>query len=175
MPTLVATAGSASANSFATIAEGDTWCDARLNADAWNDETDDDQKARALIGATLELSSRNIWQGKRATTTQALSWPRFFAPNPDDPWGLYFDSSIVPQRVKNATMELALIYLAAGTTDLMLIDPNVAVVRKTIGPITTEWATFARARGLERFPSVMQWLWSMTVNTSGNVIQSIRG
>lgn len=175
MPTLVATSGSATANSFATIAECDTFCDARLNASAWTDETDDDQKARALIGATAELSARDWWDGKRATSTQALAWPRYFAKNPDDTWGLYFDSSIVPQRVKNATMELAFLLLESGTTDLSVLDPTIAVIEKTVGPLTTRYAEpYARAKGMSRFPSVMRYLGPL-VSSGGYTMPLVRG
>src|SRR5690348_768343 len=105
MPTIIATVGSATANSFVTVAECDAYCDGRSNADAWNNESDDDKKARALIDATRELSNKNWVGAGRVDATQALSWPRAFALNPDLAWTgyAYYGTTEVPKRVKDAT------------------------------------------------------------------------
>src|SRR5678810_157099 len=118
MPTVVATVGASNANSFVTVAEGDTYCDARLNASAWTDAEDDD-KAKAVIEATRELSAK-MWVGSKSTTAQALAWPRAYATDPDAAWAGwgYYDSNIVPQRVKDATCELALQFLIGGILSL---------------------------------------------------------
>jgi len=84
MPTVIATVGASNANSFVTVAEGDTYCDARLNASAWTDAEDDD-KAKAVIEATRELSAK-MWVGSKSTTAQALAWPRAYATDPDAAW-----------------------------------------------------------------------------------------
>jgi hypothetical protein len=175
MPTVVATVGASTANSFVTVAEGDTYCDARLNASSWTDAADDD-KARAVIEATRWLSAR-LWQGERASSTQALSWPRFWAPNPDFSFGanLYFDSTIVPQRVKDATCELALQFLKAGTSDAAAIDPNAQIIEQTVGPITTRYADpYARVSGLAKYPSVTR-LIAPLMNGDQNSAEVIRG
>jgi hypothetical protein len=115
MPDLVETVGAATANSFVSLDDADEYLDARLNASAWNDEDDEDQKVRALIEATRELTVL-AWEGSRTTTTQKLAWPRQYATDPDKPNPsqlgdialLYFDDDEIPQRVKDATCELAL-------------------------------------------------------------------
>ena len=81
MPTIVATVGSASANSFVLETEMTTYCDARLNAAIW---TGADAQLPALIEATRDLSLLT-YVGSRVTSTQKLSWPRDYAPNPDAP------------------------------------------------------------------------------------------
>jgi hypothetical protein len=173
-PTLVATAGSASANSFATVAEGDTYCDARLNATAWGDETND-EKARALIQATLELNTYT-YIGTTVTTTQALVWPRQWAVDPDSPLGDYFDTTEIPTRLKNATCELALQYIIAGTTDLSLLDSTAGVIEKTIGPITTRWAspTLRPTTLIQRFPLVQSLIRPLLV-VQGHSVPLVRG
>ncbi len=177
MPTIDATVGGASANSFITVAEGDAYCDSRLNASAWNDETDDDQKARALIEATRDLSQRQ-WIGVgRASNTQALSWPRALAENPDLGWGgvYYYSETEIPQRVKDGTAELALQFLIAGTTDIASIDPTMNVKVKTVDVLTTEYFDPGqRARGLDRFPSVTRFIRPLLVGSS-NSVEVIRG
>ncbi len=160
MPTVVATVGGASANSFVTVAECDSYCDARLNADAWNGQDDDDVKARAVLEATRELSAK-AWIGTRSSSTQALSWPRSFAINPDVSWAswAYYDSTTIPQRVKDATCELALQFLNGGTTDISAQDATLNVRVKTVDVLTTEYfEPGQRQQGLSRFPSVLRFV-----------------
>ncbi len=135
-----------------------------MNAGAWNTETDPDQKARALIEATRELSLLEFI-GSRVTTTQALSWPRQYARDPDKPdiifvgniTLMYFDSTIIPSRISEATAELALEFLRAGTTDIAQIDSSSSVIEETVDVITTKYVEPAyRPQGLGRFARVMQ-------------------
>ena len=72
-----------------------------------------DKIYRALIEATRDLSLLR-WGGTRTDSTQALSWPRQYALNPDAPspvdpadnlvWPVYFDDDVIPQRIKDATV-----------------------------------------------------------------------
>jgi len=152
---LTATVGSASADSFVTLAEADDYFDTRLNVTGWTGAVDADQE-RALKSATRELTLL-AWQGVRVTTTQALAWPRDGCPNPDttgDGDDAFYEETIIPDRVKIATYELALAYLNAGTTDLTLADQNAGVIRKKVGPLETEWSAGQRVYGWQRFPMV---------------------
>lgn len=172
MPDLVETAGSASANSFVSVGDGDTYCDARLNASAW--KTNENQKIRALIEATRELSVLN-WIGRRTANTQALSWPRQWAPNPDDPYLLWFNTSEIPQRVKDATCELALQFLIAGTSDLAGQERTVGITEESVDVITTKYAEpYLRPVGLQRFPRIMAMLTPLLA-TNGSTIPLVRG
>lgn len=172
-PTLVATAGATTANSFATQAEGTTYCDARLNSSAWTSAATAD-KDRALIEATRELNVLT-WAGLTVTTTQALAWPRQYVTNPDSPTGDYVDSTIVPQRLKDATTELALQFLIAGTTDLAALDATQGVIRKRVDVLETEWAKpYERAKGLARFPRVLDLIKPFLV-TTGNSVPLVKG
>ena len=72
--TVIATAGSSSANSYLTVAAADGLADDRLGTLAWATATTDN-KGRALITATRYLDQLE-WLGSRASTTQALAWPR---------------------------------------------------------------------------------------------------
>ena len=153
---IVATVGSASANSFITLAEADTYAEGRLNASTWDAATDDNQN-RALVEATRLLSALT-WEGTRVDTTQALSWPRSWAMNPDVTWfaWAYYATSAIPQRVKDATAELAIQFIKAGTTDVAGADPNQGVIEKTVDVLTTRCDGWARPQNLDRYPSVMR-------------------
>jgi hypothetical protein len=151
--TVVATVGSASANSFVTVTEADTYLESRLNSDLW---TGTEPKKKAVIEATRDISAMSF-QGNRTDATQALSWPRANAPDPDGTSDYdYFDDDEIPQRVKDATCELALEYLRAGTVDVASQDSKQNVIEKTIGPISTRYSDPSqRATGLSRYPRVM--------------------
>jgi hypothetical protein len=161
MPDVIATSGSATANSFVSEDDAEEYMDARLNASAYVDADADDQ-ARALIEATRELNVL-LYSGSRTDATQKLAWPRVYAINPDLPDPGYvatdtntFDDDEIPQRVKDATCELALEFLKAGTTDIAGQDSSLLVISETVGPISTDYAEpYARAQGLARYPRVM--------------------
>lgn len=171
--TVVATVGSASANSFATAAEMATYMEGRLNDSAYT-SADADDVNRALVEATRELSAR-MWRGRRVDETQALSWPRQWVVDPDSPNYDYFDTDVVPQRVKDATCELAFQFLKAGTTDVAALDSTITVKRKKVGPLETEYAEpFQRPKGLARYPSVTRYLWGLLEGSSGPVVRRVR-
>ena len=152
---IVATVGSASANSFTTLAEWTTYMEGRLNSDDFDDATTDTQN-RALAEATRELSAV-AWQGQRVDDTQALAWPRDWVIDVDDPTCNYYDSAEIPGRIKRATYELALAFLKGGTTDLASLDETLNVKRSQIDVIATEYYDPGqRVRGLARFPAVMR-------------------
>jgi hypothetical protein len=99
--TIDATVGGASANSYLTVAAADTLTEAMLGTLAWSTATTD-SKTRALITATRGLDSLN-WIGTRATTTQALDWPRTSATCDDTT----YPSDTIPSPILYATFDLA--------------------------------------------------------------------
>jgi len=154
--TIDATVGGASANSFVTLSEWSTYMEGRLNSDSFDDATTDNQN-RALAEATRELSAMT-WRGYRVDDTQALSWPRQWAHDPDSPTQDYYDTDVVPTRVKRATYELALAFLKGGTTDIVSLEGDRLVKRTNIaGAIETEYVDpQSRPVGMARYPAVMR-------------------
>jgi hypothetical protein len=69
-----ATLSGASANSYVTLAQANTYFETVPDSSTWTSKTDD-QKNRALISATGWLDGLTYY-GDRCTTTQALKWPR---------------------------------------------------------------------------------------------------
>lgn len=173
--TIDATAGGASSNSFATLAEAEAYMVGRLNGSLWDAATDDN-KNRALVEATRELNAL-AWEGDRVDTTQALAWPRQWAVNPDDPSLDYYDLTEIPDRVKWATEELAFQFIKAGTTDVAALDSADNVIRKKVDVLETEYSEpYARARGLDRYPRVMNWVRPLlSGNPGGVVVRTLRG
>jgi hypothetical protein len=112
MPTaIVATAGDATANSYITVAEGDTFAGDVLPTPAWSAATSDN-KIRALLAATARLDELE-WIGAQAATTQALAWPRTGAKCGEKDYA----STVIPAEVKRGTFDLANLLLSDITTD----------------------------------------------------------
>ncbi len=175
-PVLVATVGAATANTYITQADATTYFSSRANATSWTGASSDN-KDIALLMAT-DLLDREKWKGTKGSTptgalTQALAWPRRWAPTLeydnepsfvgfDDVWVdltlAYYSELAIPGPIVDATCELALEILKAGTTDpfASLAYPWENVRRKTVDVLTTEWfGPEDRSSGLGRFPSVI--------------------
>lgn len=103
--TIVATVGSASANSYATEAECSAVADELLRPPMGWDRADGDRRARAMVRALRILDSCFDFPGDRVDATQALEWPRYPVPTPS---GLTtYDSTEIPSPLKTAQARLA--------------------------------------------------------------------
>lgn len=138
MPTIDATVGGATSNSYETQAEANTYFDERLPLPTpW--VASGDAAIRSLLMATRVLDSMSVphrtlrkgcdcnfyytsrqWTGSPASTTQRLAWPRvgMFDAN-----GNAIPSNVIPQALKDAESELAGQLLISDTT----LDNAVAV------------------------------------------------
>lgn len=93
-------------NSYVSISEANAYLADRLSADAWLG-SDDTQRGQALVTATQLLDNLS-WSGTAVSDSQSLAFPRnteYFDPRK----GIYvYVSDGTPDRVANATYELAL-------------------------------------------------------------------
>lgn len=130
--TITATAGSASANSYQTLADANAIIEGLVEDDdvtAWSSASDD-AKNRALFTATIRID-RERFLGARATDTQALQWPRTGVRKPDTyvntyavgfPFRIttdYYTDTEIPDQVKKAQAILA-VYLNNNKSGLGL-------------------------------------------------------
>ena len=114
--TIDATIGGATANSYLTVAAADTLTETMLGTLAWATATTD-SKTRALITATRGLDTLG-WIGSKATTPQALDWPRTGVSCD----GVDYDSTAIPAQILYATFDLANSLLT--TPNLLLTPPT---------------------------------------------------
>ena len=173
---IVATVGASNANSFCSEAEAVSYAATRLNAPSgwttFEGTTCTESEKKALIEAQRDINVM-MFHGNRTATDQALAWPRYSAPNPDS--YDYFDSTEIPQRVKDAQCELAWQYIKAGTTDLASMDATRGVIQEVVGPLSTTWESGAsRPTGLARTPRV-QALLKPLLSGSANSLRVVRG
>ena len=129
--------GLASANSYISLADANTYFEARRNPATWT-EADDAAREQALRVGTDYLDAKygDMWVGIRNTKTQALDWPRALAYDLD---GYPIETDEVPKRLKHATAEMALRYLTAPDEllpDVAQDDQGIASESNTVGPIS---------------------------------------
>jgi len=105
-PTLISTPGSLTANSYCTVAEGDTYHDGHLYADTWTGMSTA-EKTVALIMATRVLDYKVEWAHYPTNPyeEQILQWPRSGIVDLDG--FSTVDDAIIPWRLKEVTSEYA--------------------------------------------------------------------
>lgn len=104
------TPGDASADSYASLTEFNTYAGNRLPALSWFATATDPQKEAALRAACRELDSDFSWTGAAVDNVQALCWPRSGMLNRN---GFALSTTAIPVQLKNAQCEFAL-QLGAG-------------------------------------------------------------
>jgi hypothetical protein len=132
---IIATPGDPNANSYATLAEANTYHESVLEADAepWND-ADVDVRNRALVQATRLLDANIAWTGWPATSAQVLGWPRIYAYTRT---GGLVASNVIPNELKNATAELARRLIVNGMPDTA--SDTEGLKRLKAGPVELEF------------------------------------
>lgn len=118
--------GASDANSYASLADGDSYHEGHLYASAWTGATTG-QKEAALVMATRLIDGAYQFGGFKANLSQALQWPRQRCIDPDlgqdrftvlqNNRGPYFDDDSIPQALVNAVCETARELIKADTTD----------------------------------------------------------
>lgn len=131
MPTLVETPGAATSNSYVSVADADAYFDARLNSSKFTGDSTDN-KERALIQATRWLDRQASFEGEKASSGQALKWPRIWATDED---GEEYDSATIPAIIEDATCELALYLLNLGSTDPLMNTGLEQFEEAKVGPM----------------------------------------
>jgi hypothetical protein len=116
-------------NSYVTVVEADAYFANRLDSDLW-DETDDTDKAKALVTATGILDEK-AWVGTIVDSEQSLAFPRT-GWYKDPKQGMVVElPEDVPQRILKATYELA--YHLLNNEGLQ--DSTGSVTDIEVGPI----------------------------------------
>lgn len=137
--------GSATAESYSSVSDADTYLAARGQT-LWSPLSTSDKEA-ALRRATdfMQQAYRVRWSGTRSSATQALDWPRWNVPLKDVPGGYgsgpaYYSSAAIPPEVKSACIALA---LKAAAGDLAPdIEPQ--TLSEKVGPIEVTYAEGSR-------------------------------
>ena len=153
--TITATLKSATANSYVTLAEADTYFETVPDSTTWDNKTDD-QKKRALISATRWIDSLNFY-GDRCDEDQALKWPR----NNYEVDDVELACTAIPASIKYAEYELA--RALANDTDAITgttgKDGNFSEVQ--LGDLQVKYNTDSQGTGsINNILDVYRWLQS---------------
>ena len=127
--TLTATPGASNANSYLTEAESETYFENRLHSENWANVADPEQ---ALITSTHMLDWYMSWKGIKATSAQALEWPRV---DVYDSSGNIIENTVIPSRLKQAVCELALFNVSVDRLADQDID---GYSMMKVGPLTLQ-------------------------------------
>jgi len=181
--TIVATVGAATANSYVTeaeyIARAATLPDAPTGTTVTGPTCSEAEK-----GWLVEMQ-RNLtllpWKAGRVSSTQALAWPRLYAEDPDAPSLLgivgatdfWFEETEIPQRVKDAQIDGALICYAAGKNVFATADKTQGVIEETLDVLTTRWQPYQRATGMAKYPRIVA-LIAPLLNAGSGALRVVR-
>jgi hypothetical protein len=173
-------AGLVDANSYADVADGNSYHDGHLYASAWTAATDA-QKAVALVMASRLIDAEFQFNGTRTNAVQGLQWPRARCPEPDAihvPLQVLlpipsdfvrFDS--VPKAVVQATCEMA--------RELLIADRTVAPVGEGLkyynaGGVQTGYDKTDRRQVLSQVAQVMLAKYGSQISAKSGAVRLIR-
>ena len=173
--TINATLKSATANSFVTLAEANTYFETVPDSTNWDDKTDD-QKNRALISATRWIDTLNFY-GDRCDTSQALNWPR----NNYHVDRVELVCTSIPNDIKYATYELANA-LANDTESITGSTGDTGLYESVkLGEMEVKYNTSSQATGtvnnvFDVYPWLQSYLGAYCLGGSGSYsIRVVRG
>lgn len=130
---LVVTPGSASANSYCTLAVADQYHLDRPGAGTTWAAASESQKNAAILWATKLMDALWIWNGYAVDAVQALLWPRGGMLLRSG-WD-YVALDVIPVELQQATAEYARQLLAsdrAGDSDI----ETLGITSLTVGPVS---------------------------------------
>lgn len=182
---LITTPGADNADSFFTIEEADAYFSGR-GVTAWIG-TIDAKESAARRGSSY-ISTQYKWRGLAATPTQALAWPRVdgyrtryrsFTYYMLDPEGFEIPDTVIPQAVKTAAMEAALLALTGVTLEPRLERGGaIKSIGKSVGPLRKDITYMDGAPIMDRYIAIegllRGFVTAMPGSSSGNV-KLVRG
>ena len=164
--TITATLSSATANSYVTLTEANTYFETVPDSSTWTDKTDD-QKNRSLIAATRWIDTLNYY-GSRCDNGQALKFPR----NNYTIDNVELTCTTIPNNIKYAQYELAraLANDTSAVTGTTGKDGNFSEVQ--LGDLQVKYNTDSQGTGsinniLDVYPWLQSYLGAYMLGGSG--------
>lgn len=130
--------GRSDANSYLSVEDIAAYLAVNVTAEdyaAWLAAADDTQKRAAIVATQyLDVKYGGMWRGFRSRAAQALAWPRSMAYDDD---GYAHDDDALPQRLREATAEMALRVVRGDELLAAVASPGqVTAESVTVGPIS---------------------------------------
>jgi len=173
--TITATLSSASANSYVTLAEANSYFETVPDSSTWTNKTDD-QKNRALIAATRWIDSF-VFFGDRCDQNQALKFPR----NNYQVDDVELACTTIPNNIKYAQYELA--RALANDTDAMTgnVGTNGNIAEAKLGDLEVKYNLASQGTGsvnniMDVYPWLQSYLGSYMIGGAGSFqMRVVRG
>ena len=173
--TITATLSSASANSYVTLAEANSYFETVPDSSTWTNKTDD-QKNRALIAATRWIDSF-VFFGDRCDQNQALKFPR----NNYQVDDVELACTTIPNNIKYAQYELA--RALANDTDAMTgnVGTNRNIAEAKLGDLEVKYNLASQGTGsvnniMDVYPWLQSYLGSYMIGGAGSFqMRVVRG
>ena len=173
--TITATLSSATANSYVTLAEANTYFETVPDSSTWDNKTDD-QKNRSLISATRWIDSF-VFYGDRCAEDQALKFPR----TNYQVDAVELDCSAIPNNIKYAQYELA--RALANDTDAMTgnIGTNGNIAEAKLGDLAVKYNVASQGTGsvnniMDVYPWLQSYLGAYMIGGAGTFqMRAVRG
>lgn len=132
--------GLATANAYVSVADATTYFENYSDPSAWDlASTADQETALRMATQWIDNRFRGRWKGTPILGTQRLAWPRSGVVNEE---GFGVDDASIPERIEEATAEMALRFLAdASVTDIETdtdLTTQVVSERKKVDVLETE-------------------------------------
>lgn len=163
--TLIVTAGSATANSYCSLAVAEQYHLDRPPVGTTWEVADDEQKSAALLWATTLLDRLFVWRGWVANVDQRLMWPRIGLMHPNGLKALDHDS--IPELIQFATAEYARQLLVSDLTGDSEVQAQ-GLTSLKVGPIQM---MFKDSIYTKRVPDVVSALiprtWGYAIDSPG--------
>ena len=173
--TITATLSSATANSYVTLAEANTYFETVPDSTTWDNKSDD-QKNRSLIAATRWIESF-VYFGDRCDHGQALKFPR----NNYQVDDVELACTAIPNNIKYAQYELA--RALANDTDAMTgnVGTNGNIAEAKLGDLAVKYNVASQGTGsvnniLDVYPWLQSYLGSYMIGGAGSFqMRVVRG
>nr|AFX83780.1 putative head-tail connector protein [uncultured Mediterranean phage MEDS1 group] len=173
--TITATLSSATANSYVTLAEANTYFETVPDSTTWDNKSDD-QKNRSLIAATRWIDSF-VFFGDRCDHGQALKFPR----NNYQVDDVELACSAIPVNIKYAQYELA--RALANDTDAMTgnVGTNGNIAEAKLGDLAVKYNVASQGTGsvnniMDVYPWLQSYLGSYMIGGAGTFqMRAVRG
>ena len=173
--TITATLSSATANSYVTLAEANTYFETVPDSSTWTNKTDD-QKNRALIAATRWIDSL-VFYGDRCDHGQALKFPR----NNYQVDDIELACTAVPNNIKYAQYELA--RALANDTDAMTgnVGTSGNIAEAKLGDLEVKYNVASQGTGsvnniMDVYPWLQSYLGAYMIGGAGTFqMRAVRG
>ena len=162
---LDATPSGENSDSYVTLDEANTYHGARLFNDAWTAATDATKEA-SIKWATSMLDEYFEWVGSRASSLQALGWPRSNAESD----GRVLSNLVVPTSIKKATSEFAFLLLSSDRVSLS--EPSSQGLDSiSVGPIELSFDDEERASFM---PGIIKTMVGGLADNTSNIMVRIK-